>query len=150
MYCRKYLFIIVMNLSIFSCWMYYCNWAFMWILRAPVAIAIFLNCLIFCNIVRELYVKLNSDSQFSDKNRYRCMSVTFGSISSAFFSKLAKSTLILIVVLGVHYIFLDILLAVLSGFNFHTINRPSIIVHGISIIVNSMLVGVASLLNNVQ
>jgi len=78
---------------------------------------------VFCNIVRELYIKLRTDSQFSDQNRYR---------------KLAKSTLILIIVLGVHYIIFDIILLITNQ-NFSELTLSSTLIHGVSVVVNSTL-----------
>uniref|UniRef100_A0A914UV08 G-protein coupled receptors family 2 profile 2 domain-containing protein n=1 Tax=Plectus sambesii TaxID=2011161 RepID=A0A914UV08_9BILA len=106
-----------------SCWITYCNLKYMWFLRAPVGIAVVVNFIFFCLIVRELHIKLSTDNQFSDQSRYR---------------KLAKSTLILIMVLGIHYILFDVILLI-TNWDFTDSSMSTILVHSVSVIVNSTL-----------
>ncbi|KAF2355130.1 GPCR family 2 secretin-like [Trinorchestia longiramus] len=70
------------------CWMLHNKpWIFMVLIRIPVAFSVFLNFFFFINIVRVLSMKLRSS--VSDENmKYR---------------KLAKSTLVLVPLFGVHY-----------------------------------------------
>ncbi|XP_018014912.2 parathyroid hormone/parathyroid hormone-related peptide receptor [Hyalella azteca] len=70
------------------CWMLHKkSWIFLVLIRIPVAFSVFLNFFFFINIVRVLTLKLRSS--VSDENmKYR---------------KLAKSTLVLVPLFGVHY-----------------------------------------------
>lgn len=60
-----------------------------WILKGPIVISICMNFFFFLNIIRVLYTKLRASAS-DDSHRYR---------------KLAKSTLVLIPLFGVYYIF---------------------------------------------
>ncbi|XP_076463790.1 glucagon-like peptide 1 receptor [Babylonia areolata] len=64
-----------------------------WILNGPIVITICMNFFFFLNIVRVLYTKLRASTS-DDSHRYR---------------KLAKSTLVLIPLFGVYYIFFIII-----------------------------------------
>ncbi|XP_025095429.1 secretin receptor-like isoform X2 [Pomacea canaliculata] len=72
------------------CWNTHPNEGYFWIMRAPIVLSIILNFALFLSIIRVLFTKLNAvNSPEAKKFRYR---------------KLAKSTLVLIPLFGVHYI----------------------------------------------
>ncbi|ELU15487.1 hypothetical protein CAPTEDRAFT_203438 [Capitella teleta] len=72
------------------CWNTSSKPEFLWIVRAPITLAMVVNFIFFVNILRVLFTKLAaSNSQQSRRYRYR---------------KLAKSTMVLIPLFGVHYI----------------------------------------------
>ncbi|XP_064614181.1 secretin receptor-like [Liolophura sinensis] len=71
------------------CWNTHQTPGYFWIMRGPIVATILVNFLFFLNIVRLLFTKLNAgNSQEAQKYRYR---------------KLAKSTLVLIPLFGIHY-----------------------------------------------
>ncbi|XP_012944751.1 parathyroid hormone/parathyroid hormone-related peptide receptor, partial [Aplysia californica] len=72
------------------CWNTHPTPGYFWIMRGPIVLSIVVNFVFFLNIVRVLFTKLNAvNSPEAKKFRYR---------------KLAKSTLVLIPLFGVHYI----------------------------------------------
>ncbi|CAG5128593.1 unnamed protein product, partial [Candidula unifasciata] len=72
------------------CWNTHPTPGYFWIMRGPIVLSIVINFLFFLNIIRVLFTKLNAvHSPEAKKYRYR---------------KLAKSTLVLIPLFGVHYI----------------------------------------------
>lgn len=72
------------------CWNTHPTSGYFWILRGPIVISVVVNFVIFINIIRILFTKLNAfNANETKKFRYK---------------KLAKSTLVLIPLFGVHYI----------------------------------------------
>ncbi|CAL1540864.1 unnamed protein product [Lymnaea stagnalis] len=72
------------------CWNTHPTPGYFWIMRGPIVFSIVVNFVFFLNIVRVLFTKLNAvNSPEAKKFRYR---------------KLAKSTLVLIPLFGIHYI----------------------------------------------
>ncbi|KAH9489663.1 Parathyroid hormone/parathyroid hormone- peptide receptor [Bulinus truncatus] len=72
------------------CWNTNPTAGYFWIMRGPIVLSIVVNFIFFLNILRVLFTKLNAvNSPEAKKFRYR---------------KLAKSTLVLIPLFGVHYI----------------------------------------------
>ncbi|XP_055886686.1 secretin receptor-like isoform X3 [Biomphalaria glabrata] len=72
------------------CWNTNPTPGYFWIMRGPIVLSIVVNFIFFLNILRVLFTKLNAvNSPEAKKFRYR---------------KLAKSTLVLIPLFGVHYI----------------------------------------------
>ncbi|XP_067995168.1 secretin receptor [Melanerpes formicivorus] len=106
-----------------GCWDINTNANTWWIIRGPIVLSIFINFILFVNILRILMRKLSSpERRSSDFNQYKyvlCI-VTLCHVSppsvllllstlsfpSAFFvlRRLAKSTLLLIPLFGIHYI----------------------------------------------
>ncbi|KAL4222347.1 Parathyroid hormone/parathyroid hormone-related peptide receptor [Mactra antiquata] len=76
--------------TMYKCWNTNPTAGYFWLLRAPIVISIVINFIFFINILRALFTKLHKPSTSSARrNRYR---------------RLAKATLILIPLFGVHYI----------------------------------------------
>ncbi|XP_078703654.1 parathyroid hormone/parathyroid hormone-related peptide receptor-like [Branchiostoma floridae x Branchiostoma belcheri] len=91
-----------------------------WIYKAPIVAAILLNFFLFLNILRVLAKKMRSPASVADQNNQQCCACCFGgqpqepsgrrgsrrrsSIQLQMPMKLAKSTLVLIPLFGVHYI----------------------------------------------
>ncbi|XP_062900630.1 secretin receptor-like isoform X2 [Mobula hypostoma] len=73
-----------------GCWEESGNMYIWWIIRGAIVVSVFVNFLIFLNIIRILIQKLGSSD--------------IGGNSRGHFSRLTKSTLLLIPLLGVHYI----------------------------------------------
>ncbi|XP_072110292.1 secretin receptor-like isoform X2 [Mobula birostris] len=73
-----------------GCWEESRNMYIWWIIRGAIVVSVFVNFLIFLNIIRILIQKLGSSD--------------IGGNSRSHFSRLTKSTLLLIPLLGVHYI----------------------------------------------
>ncbi|ESP04258.1 hypothetical protein LOTGIDRAFT_53326, partial [Lottia gigantea] len=72
------------------CWNTHPTPEYFWITKAPIVASIVINFIIFLNLIRVLFTKLNAvNSPEAKKFRYQ---------------KLAKSTLVLIPLFGVHYI----------------------------------------------
>lgn len=72
------------------CWNTHPTSGYFWMIRGPICAAMVINFFIFCNIIRVLFTKLNAFNT-PDVKRFRLR-------------KLAKSTLVLIPLFGVHYI----------------------------------------------
>ncbi|XP_060584374.1 secretin receptor-like isoform X2 [Ruditapes philippinarum] len=72
------------------CWNTHPTHGYFWMIRGPMVVAMVVNFFIFLNIIRVLFTKLNA-FKTPDVKRYR-------------YRKLAKSTLVLIPLFGVHYI----------------------------------------------
>lgn len=72
------------------CWNTHPTQGYFWLIRGPIVAAMAINFVIFLNIIRVLFTKLNAFNT-PDVKRYR-------------YRKLAKSTLVLIPLFGVHYI----------------------------------------------
>ncbi|XP_076461572.1 secretin receptor-like isoform X2 [Babylonia areolata] len=70
------------------CWNTHPTEGFFWIMKGPIVLSIVINFSIFLNIIRVLFIKLNAVNSPEAKK----------------FRKLAKSTLVLIPLFGVHYI----------------------------------------------
>ncbi|XP_048754216.1 parathyroid hormone 2 receptor-like isoform X2 [Ostrea edulis] len=70
------------------CWNTHPTPGYFWILRAPIVASVVVNFVIFINIIRILFTKLNA----------------FNANETKKFRKLAKSTLVLIPLFGVHYV----------------------------------------------
>ncbi|XP_076094370.1 secretin receptor-like isoform X2 [Mytilus galloprovincialis] len=72
------------------CWNTHNNSGYFWIMRGPIVLSVAVNFIIFLNTIRVLYTKLTAFNSFETKKfRYR---------------RLAKSTMVLIPLFGVHYI----------------------------------------------
>ncbi|XP_067932603.1 secretin receptor-like isoform X2 [Watersipora subatra] len=74
----------------YECWMVYYNINYRWIIEVPIAILIVVNFTFFLIIIRLLFTKLRASASSTRESRV--------------YRKLAKSTLILIPLFGVHYI----------------------------------------------
>ncbi|XP_022307206.2 secretin receptor-like isoform X2 [Crassostrea virginica] len=70
------------------CWNTHPTSGYFWILRGPIVLSVVVNFVIFINIIRILFTKLNA----------------FNANETKKFRKLAKSTLVLIPLFGVHYV----------------------------------------------
>ncbi|CAH1789619.1 unnamed protein product [Owenia fusiformis] len=73
------------------CWNTHPQPNYFWITKTPILITILVNFLLFLNIVRVLFTKMNTPSSTPEARRYR-------------YRKLGKSTLVLVPLFGVHYI----------------------------------------------
>ncbi|CAC5389829.1 PTHR1 [Mytilus coruscus] len=72
------------------CWNTHTRPGYFWIMRGPIVLSVAINFMIFLNIIRVLFTKLTAFNSFETKKfRYR---------------RLAKSTMVLIPLFGVHYI----------------------------------------------
>uniref|UniRef100_A0A5S6QR17 G-protein coupled receptors family 2 profile 2 domain-containing protein n=1 Tax=Trichuris muris TaxID=70415 RepID=A0A5S6QR17_TRIMR len=76
----------------YLCWVQYKNFDNFWILRGPIMAIIIVNFCLCINICRELFLKLK-ESHLKDLERYK---------------KLAKSTCLLVIVLGGYYFIMSI------------------------------------------
>ncbi|XP_052247026.1 parathyroid hormone/parathyroid hormone-related peptide receptor-like isoform X23 [Dreissena polymorpha] len=76
------------------CWNTHPTNGYFWLIRGPIVAAMGINFIIFLNIIRVLFTKLTAFNA-PDTNRYRYSDGLW---------KLAKSTLVLIPLFGVHYI----------------------------------------------
>ncbi|KRZ21587.1 Vasoactive intestinal polypeptide receptor 2, partial [Trichinella pseudospiralis] len=74
------------------CWVQYSNLNNFWILRGPIMLTIIINFILCMNICRELFIKLRQ-SHLTDLRRYK---------------KFAKSTFLLIILLGGYYFVMSI------------------------------------------
>ncbi|XP_036370402.1 parathyroid hormone 2 receptor-like [Octopus sinensis] len=72
------------------CWYTHSNKAYFWIMKGPIMGSVMINFLLFLNIIRVLFSKfdMNRPKKRARNNRYR---------------RLAKSTLVLIPLFGIHY-----------------------------------------------
>ncbi|GAB6025150.1 hypothetical protein CHUAL_010573 [Chamberlinius hualienensis] len=76
------------------CWTTHNNEAIFWIIRAPITVSIVINFFFFLNITRMLFIKMRTSyNPSARKRRYKLQD----------FRKLARSTLVLVPLFGVHY-----------------------------------------------